>query len=77
MLADIKKKLKHNGILYIDEALPKRQGQLHGICNKPMLTDEETIAIFEKNGFEYVDGIDFNFRQKNPVRKIFAFKIKE
>ena len=76
MLADIKKKLKPSGILYIDEALPKRQGQLHGICNKPMLTNEETIAIFEKNSFEYLDGIDFNFRQKNPTRKIFAFRIK-
>jgi SAM-dependent methyltransferase len=77
MLADIKKKLKPNGILYIDEALPKRQGQLHGICNKPMLTNKETIAVFEKKGFEYVDGIDFNYRQKNPTRKIFAFKIKK
>jgi SAM-dependent methyltransferase len=77
MLADIKKKLKPNGILYIDDALPKRQGQLHGICNKPMLTNKETIAVFEKKGFEYVDGIDFNYRQKNPTRKIFAFKIKK
>jgi SAM-dependent methyltransferase len=77
MLADIKKKLKPGGILYIDEALPKRPGQLHGICNKQMLTNEETIAVFEKNGFEYVDGIDFNYRQKSPTRKIFAFKIKE
>jgi len=76
MLADIKKKLKPGGILYIDEALPKRQGQLHGICNKPMLTNEETIAIFEKNGFEYLNGVDFNFRRKNPTRKIFAFRIK-
>jgi hypothetical protein len=76
MLADIKKKLKTGGILYIDEALPKRQGQLHDICNKPMLTNEETIAVLEKNGFEYVNGVDFNYRQKNPTRKIFAFKIK-
>jgi len=77
MLADIKKKLKPGGVLYIDEALPKRQGQLHGICNKPMLTNEETIKVFEKNDFEYVDGIDFNYRQKNPRRKIFAFRIKK
>jgi SAM-dependent methyltransferase len=76
MLADIKKKLKAGGILYIDEALPKRQGQLHGICNKPMLSNEETIAVFEKNGFGYINGIDFNYRQKNPTRKIFAFRIK-
>ena len=77
MLADIKKKLKPGGLIYIDEALPKRQGQLHGICSKPMFTNEETIAIFEKNGFEYVDGVDFNYRQKTTVRKIFAFKIRE
>ena len=77
MLADIRKKLKPGGLLYIDEALPKRQGQLHGICSKPMFTNEETIAIFEKNGFEYVDGVDFNYRQKTTVRKIFAFKIRE
>jgi len=76
MLADIKKKLKPGGILYIDEALPKKQGQLHGICNKPMLTNKETIAVFEKNGFEYANGVDFNYRQKNPTRKIFAFQIK-
>jgi SAM-dependent methyltransferase len=77
MLADIKKKLNPGGILYIDEALPKKQGQLHGICNLPMLTSEETIALFAKNGFEYINGFDFNYRQKVPVRKIFAFRIKE
>jgi len=77
MLADIKKKLKPGGILYIDEALPKRHGQLHGICNMPMLSSDQMIQLFSKNGFEYVDGLDFNYRQKNPVRKIFAFKIKE
>lgn len=76
MLADIKKKLKPGGILYIDEALPKKPGQLHGICNLPMLTNEEMIAVFAKNGFEYVNGLDFNYRQKVPVRKIFAFRIK-
>jgi ubiquinone/menaquinone biosynthesis C-methylase UbiE len=48
MLADIKKKLKPGGILYIDEALPKRPGQLHGICDHPMQTNEETIAEFKK-----------------------------
>jgi SAM-dependent methyltransferase len=76
MLDDIKQKLKPNGILYIDEALPKREDQLHGICNLPMLTAEETIALFAKNGFEYINGLDFNYRQKTPVRKIFAFKVK-
>lgn len=64
MLIDIKKKLKPGGILYIDEALPKKPGQLHGICNLPMLNSDEMIAVFAKHGFEYVDGLDFNYRQK-------------
>ena len=76
MIADIKKKLKPDGILYIDEALPKRQGQLHGICKKPMLTHEEMIAVLAKSGFEYIDGLDLNFRNKRPMRKIFAFQAK-
>jgi SAM-dependent methyltransferase len=76
MLADIKTKLKPGGILYIDEALPKRPGQLHGICKKPMLTQEEMIALLAKNGFEYADGIEFSFRKKEPMRKIFAFQEK-
>ena len=77
MLADIKKKLKPEGILYIDEALPIKQGQLHGICNHPMLTSKETIEALANNGFEYINGIDFNYRRKNPTRKIFAFRIKQ
>jgi ubiquinone/menaquinone biosynthesis C-methylase UbiE len=68
ILSDIKKKLKPGGILYNDEALPKRKGLLHGICNLPMITNEETIALFEKNG------LDFNYRQKMGIRKIFAFR---
>ena len=76
MLADIKKKLKRGGFVYIDEALPRKQGQLHGVCNLPMLTADETISFFEKNGFEYINGIDFNYRQKNPTRRIFAFRVK-
>jgi ubiquinone/menaquinone biosynthesis C-methylase UbiE len=76
MLEDIKKKLKTGGILYIDEALPKRKGQLHGICNLPMLNAQEMVSFFVKNGFEYVEGLEFNYRQKVPVRKIFAFRIK-
>jgi SAM-dependent methyltransferase len=76
MLADLKKKLKPGGILYIDESLPKRPGQLHGICKKPMLTHEEMIALLSANGFEYADGLDLNFRKKRPMRKIYAFEKK-
>ena len=76
MLEDIKTKLTPGGLLYIDEALPKRKGQLHGICNLPMLTSDQMIDLFAKNGLEYVNGLEFNYRQKVPVRKIFAFRLR-
>ena len=74
MLADIKKKLKTDGILYIDEAVPKRPGQLHGICKKPMLTPEEMISILSRNGYKYIDGLEILFRKGKPFRKIYAFR---
>jgi predicted methyltransferase len=74
MLADIKTKLKPGGILYIDETVPKRPGQLHGVCKKPMLTPEEMISILSKNGYEYIDGLEILFRKGKMFRKIYAFK---
>jgi predicted methyltransferase len=76
MLTDIKTKLKRGGILYIDETVPKKEGQLHGICKKPMLTSEEMISILTKNGYEYVDGLEILFRKGRPFRKIYAFRKK-
>ena len=74
MLADIKTKLKANGILYIDETVPKKPGQLHGVCKKPMFTSEKMISIFSKNGYEYIDGLEILFRKGKPFRKIYAFR---
>jgi SAM-dependent methyltransferase len=74
MLNDIAKKLKPNGILYIDETLAKKSGELHIQCKKRIFTNEEMIGIFKENGFTYIDGFDINFRKAKPVRKIFAFK---
>lgn len=74
MLADIKTKLKPGGILYIDETVPKKPGQLHGVCKKPMLTSEEIISILSKNGYEYLDGLEILFRKGKLFRKIYAFR---
>lgn len=77
MLKDIKEKLKPGGILYIDEALPRKPGQLHGVCNLPMFTEQQMIDFFSNNGFAFKEGLDFTFRKKTVVRKIFAFIINE
>jgi SAM-dependent methyltransferase len=76
MLADIKTKLRSGGILYIDEAVPKREGQLHGVCKKQMFTSEEMISILTKNGFEYIDGLEVLFRKGKTFRKIYSFRVR-
>ncbi len=74
MLHDITKKLKPSGILYIDETLATKSGELHIQCGKKIFTSDEMISICKENGFNYVDSLDIYFRKTNPVRKIFAFK---
>jgi hypothetical protein len=77
MLADIRSKLKPGGILYIDEVLAKKTGELHGVCKQRIYLAEELIDILKQAGFEYVNALDVKFRKKKPVRKIFAFKLVE
>lgn len=74
MLDDISQKLKPGGMLYIDEALARHTGQLHGICKKRMFLDEELVEELKASGYEYVNGINMNYRKSKPVRKIFAFR---
>jgi SAM-dependent methyltransferase len=74
MLKDISQKLKPGGLLYIDETLARRSGELHGVCHKRIYLDEELKAILLQNGYKYVDGLELNFRKSKPMRKIFAFE---
>lgn len=73
MLTDIKTKLKPGGILYIDETVPKKEGELHVVCKMPMLTQEEMISLLSKNGFKYLEGKEIVFTKKKLFRKIYAF----
>jgi SAM-dependent methyltransferase len=74
MLADIRSKLKRDGILFIDEVVARKNGDLHVQCKKRIFTEEEMVAIFKENGFEYTHGMDMSFRKSKPSRKIYAFK---
>lgn len=76
MLHDIAAALKPGGILYIDEALAWRTGQLHGICKKRMFTEAELIQLLADNGFSYNNSVTLAYYRKNPDRKIFAFTQK-
>lgn len=48
---DIAAVLKPGGELYVLELLPKKEGQLHGGCNKPLLKPDEIKAFFLQAGF--------------------------
>jgi SAM-dependent methyltransferase len=74
MLADLRRKLKKDGILYIDEAVPRKSGQKHGVCKLPMLMPEEMIQLLQKNGFTLTGSIDIEFRVNKTYRKIYAFR---
>lgn len=74
MLHDLGRKLKPGGLLYIDESVPRRKGQLHGICRLPMLMPDEMKGILQAGGYEYVDALDINFRKGHPFRRIYAFR---
>ena len=73
MLADLKAKLKPGGILYIDESVPRKPGQLHGVCKMPMLSPEEMTSLLAANGFAPAGTLDINFRLNRTYRKIYAF----
>ena len=74
MLHDIASKLKAGGLLYIDETLAKKNGELHTQCRKKLFTDSEMIELLGKNGFFYVNGLNMDFRKTRPQRKIFVFR---
>lgn len=74
MLEDIAHKLKPGGLLYIDETLARRSGEIHHGCGKRIYLDEELVLILKGNGYEYVDGIVMNYRKSKPARKVSAFR---
>lgn len=74
MLQDISSKLKPGGILFIDETLAVRSGELHIQCHKRIYLDHELISILKENGYQYVNGLELAFRKSKPIRKIFAFR---
>ena len=75
MLVDLSRKLKKDGILYIDEAVPRKSGQKHGVCKLPMLMPEEMIELLQLNGYSLAGTINIEFRVNKTYRKIYAFRL--
>jgi hypothetical protein len=73
MLQDILLKLRKGGVLYIDEPVPKKSGELHGGCHKPMITESEMAELLERNGFKPEKSYTAQFLRSRPARRIYAF----
>jgi ubiquinone/menaquinone biosynthesis C-methylase UbiE len=73
MLEDIHSKLKAGGALFIDEPLPRKSGQLHGGCHKPMITESEMTALLTRTGFTFLKGLSLQYLKKHPTRRIYCF----
>lgn len=52
ILYDIRKILKSNGKLFIEEQLAKFSGEIHEGCGKPLFTESELIELLKNCGFE-------------------------
>lgn len=76
MLQDLRRKLKPGATLYIDESIPKKQGDLHGICKMPMLTPDEMNRVLSANGFRLIEVKEMQYRKSRPVRAIYACQVK-
>lgn len=73
MLADIATKLKRGGILYIDEFVPHKAGQLHGSCRKPLYNQQQLDNLLSKAGFTSVTGYTVDWRKGKANRYIYAY----
>jgi SAM-dependent methyltransferase len=74
MLKDLHGKLKQGGILYIDEIVPRRAGELHGQCNKPLYGEAQLNGLLAQYGFAPAEGLVLKWRKGLPHRRIYAYK---
>ncbi|MFN8356971.1 MAG: class I SAM-dependent methyltransferase [Spirosomataceae bacterium] len=54
MLAEVKRILKADGKLFIEEDLATYEGQLHEGCNRPLFSEKGLIEFLQTNGFQLV-----------------------
>jgi ubiquinone/menaquinone biosynthesis C-methylase UbiE len=72
MIRDIHAVLKEGGEIVILENPPKKEGQLHGGCKKPLLSFEQIKTLFTSNGFLFAEKIDI-IRKRNSAIQMLRF----
>ncbi|MDB5229342.1 MAG: Methyltransferase type 11 [Chitinophagaceae bacterium] len=70
LLQDAAMVLKKNGELVILEMVPVKENQLHGGCNKPLLSLAAWIKLFKENGLTYKEHVVLNTQTRTPIQMI-------
>lgn len=70
MVKDICNILQPGGEIIILENPPKREGQLHGGCHKPLLSFDTINNLFTQNGFAYSERKDIIRKRNSDILMI-------
>ncbi|MBY0479339.1 MAG: class I SAM-dependent methyltransferase [Chitinophagaceae bacterium] len=67
MISEIKRILRLNGTLIVEEAIPKNQNDIDPYCKKRHLSKEELVNTFSENGFSLIsaDTTTMAIKKKN------------
>lgn len=74
MLAEVRRILKPEGKLFIEETLARSPGQLHEGCQMPLYTEAELIAFLAQHGFELLRSVGREVETGESFWKIFVFE---
>ena len=70
MIRDIHAILKTGGEIIVLENPPKKEGQLHGGCKKPLLSFEKITSLFTANGFQFSEKLDIIRKRNSDVQML-------
>ena len=71
MLADVKRILKKNGSIYIQEILVRKKVKKDKICNYPYLTEDELKTLFRNNNLKITKEEMYIDTEHNKYIKLF------
>jgi ubiquinone/menaquinone biosynthesis C-methylase UbiE len=73
LIKDIFSVLQPGGEVVLLEIIPKKPGQLHGGCNKPLMEPKECRKLFESNGFQQQEAITTTKQRKHITFSMMRF----
>lgn len=75
MLTSIRRNLKPGGTLFIWEYIARKPGKKHSGCRMPLFTDESLRQLLEGNGFQFMETIVVNSRNRDEL--LYKFSLNQ